>query len=214
MAAFFDARAAGYDNHMRVNVVGYAAFYDAVAAAIPSTDAPIEVLDLGIGTGLELDGLFERAPNARVTGIDVSSAMLDQLRTKHARRLDQLILRNESFLDADLGEGRYAAAVSVMALHHWRPPTKRDLYRRILSALRADGRFIDADYVVVAEESESMLAEHAARLRTGNVEPDGMRHIDIPLTVDVEQRLLLDAGFSSVDTTYHTASAAVLVALR
>jgi len=42
-------------------------------------------LDLGCGTGLELDFIFARAPNARVTAIDISSEMLAKLKAKLGR---------------------------------------------------------------------------------------------------------------------------------
>ena len=69
MAAFFDARAAGYDDHMRDNVftdTTFAQFYQAVSAPIEETHEPLKILDLGCGTGLEIEALFQ--PLARRTG--------------------------------------------------------------------------------------------------------------------------------------------------
>ncbi len=60
MGAFFNARAEGYDDHMR-KVLDAPAFYGAIAEAVAPTDDPIAVLDLGCGTGLELAGIFARA---------------------------------------------------------------------------------------------------------------------------------------------------------
>lgn len=65
MAAFFDRRAEGYDAHMREAVEDFDAFYNAVAAIVTPTGAPIRILDLGAGTGAELGGIFRRAPRAR-----------------------------------------------------------------------------------------------------------------------------------------------------
>ena len=84
MADFFDTRADGYDEHMKANVESFDAFYVAVADAVPETDEPIDLLDLGVGTGLELAAVFKRARNVRMTGIDVSSEMLSRLRTRLA----------------------------------------------------------------------------------------------------------------------------------
>lgn len=99
MADFFDARAAGYDNHMRGYIfteTTFVQFYQAVAAPIAETDQPIRILDLGCGTGLEIETILRRAPNALITGVGVSSKMpskrvvrlgpLAQVRAKLRRR--------------------------------------------------------------------------------------------------------------------------------
>ena len=64
---------------MQETVEDYDTFYQSVTDALPDLGAEPRILDLGIGTGLELDCLFERFPDAQVTGIDVSAEMLAQL---------------------------------------------------------------------------------------------------------------------------------------
>ena len=208
MADFFDARVGGYDDHMRANVEAFEAFYDAIGAACPRTDAPIEVLDLGIGTGLELGPLFARAPGARVTGIDVSAGMLARLRAKHADRIDQLRLVQASFLDVDLGRGAYDLVVSSMALHHWLSAEKLALYRRIFDALRLGGRFVNGDYVRSDDDPLPTCPGASDEPTTRLV------HVDRPLSVDEEQRLLRESGFALVRVAFATARSAVLVANR
>ena len=63
MAAFFDARAAGYDDYMRDSIfpdAEFAQFYQAMSSPIEKTDEPLHILDLGCGTGLEIEA--RRAP--------------------------------------------------------------------------------------------------------------------------------------------------------
>jgi tRNA (cmo5U34)-methyltransferase len=134
MAEFFDARVATYDDHMREIAEDFDGYYGAIAEALPATDAPVSILDLGIGTGLELALLFRRLPNARVTGIDLSAKMLAELRRKHEDRAGQIRTIRSSFLELDLGAGIYAHAVSSMALHHHLFDEKVALYRRIRRA--------------------------------------------------------------------------------
>lgn len=82
MDAFFEARLEGYEAHMLQNIQAAETFYPFTAACL--TDAPgAHILDLGCGTGLELDWYFRRNPTARVTGIDLSEGMLAQLRAKY-----------------------------------------------------------------------------------------------------------------------------------
>ena len=79
MNDFFTARVDGYDEHMKSNIEGASDFYRYTAEMLPN-DAGAKVLDLGCGTGLELEEFFKANPNASVTGIDLTKAMLDELK--------------------------------------------------------------------------------------------------------------------------------------
>ena len=81
MNDFFTARVDGYDEHMKSNIEGASDFYRYTAEMLPN-DAGAKVLDLGCGTGLELEEFFKANPNASVTGIDLTKAMLDELKKK------------------------------------------------------------------------------------------------------------------------------------
>ena len=85
MAEFFEARLDGYDHHMMQNIEGATEFYPFTASLLPKGEGA-EVLDLGCGTGLELEFYFRINPTARVTGIDLSEGMLHALRCKFPRR--------------------------------------------------------------------------------------------------------------------------------
>ncbi len=210
MADFFDTRADDYDEHMRANVESFDAFYAAVADGVPVTDEPIEILDLGVGTGLELPAVLEKVPNARITGIDVSSEMLARLRSRLADRLDRVRLLQASFLDVDFGRGVYDLVLSTMALHHWTPEVKATLYRRIFVALRPGRRFVNGDYVFSDGQRDPLPTFPGASAG----ESEDLVHVDMPLPVDVETRLLGEAGFLSIRVPFRTARSAVFVADR
>ncbi len=214
MASFFDVRAATYDDHMLHNE-DLECLYTALAAQIPKTDAPIEILDLGCGTGLELHAVFKRAPNARITGLDVSAGMLDRLQFNHADRAEQLILVHASYVYWDYPTERFDAAISSYSLHHYLPERKTQIYERVCASLKLGGRYVEADYMVTDEIMEDGLQQYrAARAAQAN----GDYHIDIPFTPEVQRRLLRDAGFAKVtltlDLTDHAWPAAVLCAER
>ena len=120
MDAFFEARLDGYEAHMLDGIKGAREFYPFTAALLPRNEGA-QVLDLGCGTGLELEYYFAVNPEAHITGIDLSAGMLNALKAKFPGK--QLRLICGSYFDADLGNG-FDAAVSVESLHHpfpWHP---------------------------------------------------------------------------------------------
>ena len=95
MAAFFDARVDGYEAHMLKNVAGSDRFYEETVRALPLSPG-MRLLDLGCGTGLELDALYRLCPDARVTGIDLSGGMLGALRRKFSGK-DLTLIQGDYF---------------------------------------------------------------------------------------------------------------------
>jgi tRNA (cmo5U34)-methyltransferase len=58
MEDFFAARVNGYDDHMRTNIEGSLEFYAYTASLLPK-EPNSKVLDLGCGTGLELEEYYK-----------------------------------------------------------------------------------------------------------------------------------------------------------
>ena len=114
MDDFFVARVNGYDDHMKSTIEGADEFYDFTASLLPE-NAGASVLDLGCGTGLELEAYFAVNPSAAVTGIDLTQAMLDTLKEKFPEKDLNLICG--SYFDEPFGESAFDAAVSVESLH-------------------------------------------------------------------------------------------------
>lgn len=198
MGAFFDARAAGYDAHIRGYVYDettFARFYSTLALPIPQTKAPICILDLGCGTGLEIEYILRRAPNARITAIDLAAGMLALLEERYATRMDQITLIADSYLIRDLGKGTYDFVVSAMTIHHLLHNTKTELYRRIRIALKPGGKYIEGDSVTTDEWEEQFLAQYQEQLALVPNPGPGMYHIDVPFSLKTQEHLLREAGF-------------------
>ena len=194
MASFFENRLAGYDEHMKTEIDSSWEFYPFTASLLPSFPG-CRVLDLGCGTGLELEAYFRRCPQAAVTGIDLSRRMLEALRKKFPDR--ELELIQGSYFDVALGEG-YDAAVSVESLHHFPADRKRTLYRKLRAALKPEGYFILTDYFAESPALEAQYFEDLRLLRQAQGLPEGLYHYDTPLTAEHEASVLREAGFSQV----------------
>mgnify|MGYP000050096903 CR=1 FL=1 len=92
ISLFFDIRANGYDKHMKENIKSFDELYKLISNPITETKSEISILDLGCGTGLEVQSILDRCPNALITGIDVSEKMLSELARKHEKYLNQIKL--------------------------------------------------------------------------------------------------------------------------
>lgn len=196
MASFFENRLTYYDEHMMTDIEGATEFYKFTAAQLPCAEH-CAILDLGCGTGLELEAYFALNPSAQITGIDLSSGMLSALKSKFPNRSLELICG--SYFDAEFGQNRFDAAVSVESLHHFDAEMKRSLYTKLYFALKADGYFILTDYFAESESLERAYFINLQKLKTEQGIVDGeFYHYDTPLTVEHETEVLRSAGFSDV----------------
>ena len=196
MDDFFAARVNGYDEHMRMTIEGASDFYAYTTSLLPM-ESGAKVLDLGCGTGLELEEYFNLNPDANVTGIDLSEAMLKSLKDKFPNRTINLI--RGSYFDVPFGENKFDAAVSVESLHHFPAEQKETLYRKLCAALKENGRFVLTDYFAESEELEKEYFRNLKQLKEEQgLSGNEFYHYDTPLTVDHEMQVLRQAGFSDV----------------
>ena len=190
MSGFFDRRVDSYEDHMRP----WRAYYRWLGELIPAQAETL--LDLGCGTGLELDEIFRLHPDIRVTGIDLAPGMLARLREKHPER--KLTLTVGDYLTVPLAPCAFDVAVAVETLHHFPPETKLGLFRRIFAALRPGGMLLEGDYIAESDEMETYLFQELARRRARQHVPEGtFVHFDTPLTLAHELSLLSQAGFTA-----------------
>lgn len=201
MDAFFAARLDGYEAHMLKNIDSAEAFYPFTAEQLP--DAPgIRILDLGCGTGLELDWYFRRNPTAGVTGIDLSAEMLAACKEKYPHKELELICGN--YFTVPLGEQIFDGAVSVESLHHFTKAEKITLYRKLFRALKPGAAFVLTDYFALSAAEEALHRQNfmALKAQQGG-EKDEIYHYDTPLTVAHETEALRTAGFDKIEVLAH-----------
>ena len=197
MDDFFTARVDGYDEHMRQYVEEDSKFYAYTASLLPKEEGA-EVLDLGCGTGLELEAYFDINPAAKVTGIDLTEAMLKALKDKFPDKAITTVCG--SYFDVPFGKEAFNAAVSVESLHHFSEEEKLPLYKKLWEALKPGGYFVLTDFYADTDDQEAYFRRELLRLRKEqNLPNDVFYHYDTPMTAEHEKRILLSAGFSKVE---------------
>lgn len=188
MADFFTKRLDGYEEHMAIWEKSYQMF----AGLLPETCQ--NIVDLGCGTGLELDIIWKKIPDIAVTGVDLCEDMLKQLRKKHSDKNLTTLCRD--YFQYDFGVEEWDAAISFESLHHFLPEKKGELYKKLYVSLKKGGVFLLGDYIACCEEEEELLCRTCVEKRARFAIPeDKFVHFDIPLTLEHEQQLLKEAGF-------------------
>lgn len=211
MDEFFTARAEGYDEHMLNEVGGCRECYIKMAELVPADTK--ELLDLGCGTGLELDGIFKRFPDISVTGIDLTKAMLDRLSEKYQSQNITLICGD--YFTADLGRECFDTAISFQTMHHFSHEKKIGLYRKIRESLKSGDLYIECDYMVETQAEEDKWYSENVRIRRElNIPEDAFYHYDTPCTMENQIKMLLAAGFASAERVFRVENTAIIAARK
>jgi len=148
------------------------------------------ILDLGVGTGLELIPLFEKFPNIYVKGIDITENMLEELKKRNFKNKLDIVLGD--FFEVEFGNN-YDAVISTSALHHFNKINKLKLYKKIYDSLKEGGQFINSDrFVNTEEEEKSAIKEYKEN-------PNNKMHVDTPLCIDNEIKILKQVGFKEIN---------------
>lgn len=208
MSDFFTKRIDIYENQMLENVEGCKEGYKKLAELIPNSCK--KLLDLGCGTGLELHEIFKKIPDLEVTGIDLTRAMLDKLKSKFPDKNINLILGN--YFDVPFGENMFDIAISFQTMHHFTPEKKINLYKKIRKALKPGGMYIECDYVAKDQAEEDYLFSDLNRIRKEqNIKEDEFLHFDTPCTVKNQIEMFKNTGFKESKKVWQKGQTAIIV---
>lgn len=211
MSDFFTARVDGYDEHMIQNVEGCKEAYIEMANRVPRNSA--KLLDLGCGTGLELNEIFKVIPYVSVTGIDMTQAMLEKLKQKYGDKNINIICG--SYFDIDLGNLVYDCAISCQTMHHFSHEKKISLYEKVLKSLKKNGVYIECDYMIESQADEDFYFAENSRIRKEmNLSDSEFYHYDTPCTVQNQLNLFEKAGFSKAEKVYRIENTTIIIAYK
>lgn len=207
MADFFTKRLHDYEEHMSIWEKSYQIF----AESLPADCG--KLLDLGCGTGLELDRIWQKNPEIEVTGVDLCQNMLDKLLAKHGDKKFAAICQD--YFQYEFGCERWDAVISFESLHHFLPEKKRTLYQKVYNGLKDGGVFLLGDYIACCDEEEELLRSvYLQKRQEQEIAADRYVHFDIPLTLEHETELMRNTGFVIEKVSEEPDGATIIVAKR
>src|SRR5262245_1304224 len=143
MAAQFHWDPDSYLELIHAEVPRYDELQQAAIDAIPFE--PARVLELGFGTAETTERIWQRYPNARITGLDSSPDMVFKAR---ALGWEEMRLGR---IEDPLPDGPWDLVISVLTVHHLDADGKRDLFRRVREHSRS---LVIGDVVEVEPERQ------------------------------------------------------------
>lgn len=221
----FNTGAQSYDAVRRNLVPCFDSFYTSALDIIGDWRsgralAPMEVLDLGAGTGLFSAMVMGRLPQARFHLIDVSDAMLAEARRRFAAAAN-VSFEVRDYTEGSLG-GPWDLVISALSIHHLEDRAKRSVLKQIFTALRPGGLFVNADQVqgpTPAAEARYRRLWHEQVLASGVDRREYERAVermryDRSAPLDVHLRWMRSSGFVEVDCAFKQWRFAVFSGLR
>jgi tRNA (cmo5U34)-methyltransferase len=217
----FNKFAQDYDAQREYIIPEMRQYYGAAVWAMETAAPKPAILDVGAGTGLLSSFLLEKFPEARLTLMDISENMLDMARMRFATRpgTEYIIC---DYSRSELG-GPYDIVCSALSIHHLSPEDKRLLFKRIFTALKPGGMFVNADQ---ADGETPYFRQRYLDYWNGFLKNGPMtkeQHAEILKRRDTLDRndtlsdqlsWLAEAGFMDVDIVYKNRTFIVTVARK
>jgi trans-aconitate methyltransferase len=204
-----------YDARSRTFIPDYDEMLDVAAGAVPVSAR--DIVDLGTGTGALAARCLEKAPDARLTGIDLDPEMLKAA----TRRLgNRATLVCSTFSRAPLPA--CDAVVASFSLHHLRTRNaKGSLYHRIHKALRRAGVFVSVDCNPaaspdLARQQRNAWKQHLQKSYDSDKAEEFLTawsQEDVYVPLDAEIGLIKSSGLR-VETLWRKGAFAILMGMR
>lgn len=219
----FDESVAYYDEWVKQALPSYDEIFSVATGLIPfPTDAPLDVLDLGAGTGLFSQQVLERYPQTKFVLYDVAPRMLEVAKHRFQGCPGQFEFIADDYRHLEV-MGEFDVVISSLSIHHLPDGEKQDLFRRVYAALRDNGLFINVDQIKGPTPylEDLYWSKWLEMVRRKGAAEDKIRDSIQRRTAYDQDALLTDqllwlreAGFANVDCVYKNYFVGVFLAMK
>lgn len=209
----FTKTIADYDTVANKVVFKNDELHEALINAIPfSKNQKLKILDLGCGTGHGIELIAKKFPNAQITGIDFSPKMIAKAQKHLKKYLNRINLieadfRNFQFDQTPQSNQKYDLIISAIAIHNISHPEKEKLFKKIFSALKKGGCFINGDFhehenSALNKQLQNIYRNFLSKNLKGPELKVWLKHAfedDMPMKLSKQQKILEKIGFSKFE---------------
>ncbi len=219
----FDNSTATYDSWMKRALPCYDQLFGIATQVMPfERDAPIDVLDLGAGTGLFSEHVLKAFPNGTFVLRDLAKKMLGVARERfheHGEQFQFVIDDYRNLRDRE----RFDLVISSLSIHHLADEEKRKLCQQVYAALKAGGAFVNVDQIKgETAYLQNLYWELWLRHARASGAPEEQIQESVERRTAYDQDALLsdqlrwlrEAGFVNVDCVYRHTFVGVFFAMK
>jgi tRNA (cmo5U34)-methyltransferase len=197
-----------YDSQREYLIPCFKDFYSACLPLVKSLTHAKTVLDIGAGTGLFTQFVYDLNPNLHFTLTDLSGQMLNVARERFEGN------NNFEYIELDFSReplpGKYDLIISGLAIHHLEDADKAKLYKSCYQTLNEGGLFINADQVAGKNLLFDSLYKYYWRETVSNsgldrealIQAFERTKLDKLAPLETQLKMLEKAGFNEVDCIY------------
>ena len=204
----FDRGAKSYDKHRQDVIPHLDQIYSIIVELAQSEVPGPKILDLGAGTGLLTQYLFNKYSHGCFTLIDISQEMLNHARDRFDGQPNFRYIHGD-YLKADFDDS-FDIVVSSLSIHHLEDNEKKILYSKVYEILNDGGIFLNADQVIAPNPENEFIYQRNwwEKIETGSLTQNEKRIIiermklDKPASLESNLRWLESFGFVNVDVFY------------
>jgi len=217
----FSVVARKYDSMRRCFIPGFDDYYVTSLSLLKTIRDRFEhILDLGAGTGLLANSLYQFYPDASYTLVDISEEMLKVARERF-KGLDNFTFEVCDYTKK-IPDNHHDLICSALSIHHLTEEAKLRVYKSSFDNLTKDGCFINLDQFVASDQT---INRHYENWWLDYINNSGIpdqdkkawlkrKELDIENSIEDTINLLKKAGFTKVEPVYHFMKFGVVLAIK
>ncbi|MGC9517043.1 MAG: class I SAM-dependent methyltransferase [Methanomicrobiales archaeon] len=206
----FEEEAVEFDRIIKVIIPSYLEMIESLVSVLPFHESsPINVLDLGCGTGNVSKQIKNKFPNSKITCLDLAEKMIDMAKIKLSPYND-ITYKTIDFRNFNFKQD-FDVIISSLAIHHLTNQDKQKIYQKIYDSLHLGGVFYNADILLGSNEKlqdvymDKWNKHMMKKISKGEIESKWLpkhKEEDIPAKITDHLEWMEKAGFKEIDVVW------------